>query len=60
MKTLLRTFAFAFILGITFTACSNDDTYTPATDNPVERPLPNDPDTDYAPGRPTPGGPNPE
>ncbi len=60
MKTLMKTFAIAFIVGITFSACSSDDNYTPATDNPVDRPFPINPDTEYAPERPTPGGPNPE
>ncbi|MCU4177201.1 hypothetical protein [Carboxylicivirga sp. N1Y90] len=34
--------------------------FTPASDDVVDRPIPGNPDTEYAPQRPTPGGPNPE
>ncbi|MBS2098501.1 hypothetical protein [Carboxylicivirga linearis] len=62
MKSLFKNLALGLVLmaGVSLVSCSSDtDNYTPS-DDVVDRPIPNDPDTEYAPQRPTPGGPNPE
>jgi len=64
MKTLLRNSlaAVALLAAVSLTSCSKDsDGHTkPSDEHVVDRPFPIDPDTEYAPERPTPGNPNPE
>jgi len=63
MKTILKNFTLVAVVFLAFSmsSCSKDgDNYTPASDDVVDRPIPGNPDTEYAPQRPTPGGPNPE